>query len=54
MPPVSLEGPKDEARRSLPAGHPGREALLAQPDALPVDEFDALIPALIRILRSRP
>jgi hypothetical protein len=52
--PVDLREPKAEATRSLPPGHPGREALLAQPDQLPTDEFNALIPALIRMLRSRP
>jgi hypothetical protein len=51
--PIRLEGPKDEARRSLPPGHPGREVLLAQPDVLDDATFTALLPALIRTLRSR-
>lgn len=50
---VDLREPKSEAARALPPGQPGREALLAQPAELPADEFDALIPALIRMLRSR-
>jgi hypothetical protein len=51
--PVDLREAKSEAMRSLPSGHPGREALLAQPDSLPTEQFDALVPALVRILRSR-
>ncbi|MCI4327126.1 MAG: hypothetical protein L3K16_05780 [Thermoplasmata archaeon] len=51
--PIDLREPKSEATRTLPPGHPGREALLAQPDLLPIAEFDALIPTLIRMLRSR-
>ncbi|MCI4346918.1 MAG: hypothetical protein L3K07_09245 [Thermoplasmata archaeon] len=51
--PVDLREAKSEATRALPPGHPGREALLAQPDELPTAEFDALIPALIRLVRSR-
>ncbi|MCI4316971.1 MAG: hypothetical protein L3J96_00395 [Thermoplasmata archaeon] len=50
---VHLGAAKVEAVRSLPPGQPGREALLSQPDELAAAEFDALIPALIRILRSR-
>jgi hypothetical protein len=51
--PVDLRESKAEATRCLPPGHPGREALLAQPDDLPTEEFDALLPALVRMLRSR-
>lgn len=51
--PVDLREAKVEATRGLPSGHPGREALLLQPDALDLEEFDALLPALLRMLRSR-
>jgi hypothetical protein len=51
--PVDLREAKSEAVRGFPPGHPGREALLAQPDELPTEEFDALLPALARMLRSR-
>jgi hypothetical protein len=50
---VDLRAAKAEATRGLSPGHPGREALLAQPDLLPTAEFDALVPALVRMLRSR-
>lgn len=51
--PVDLRAAKAQALQCLPPGQAGREALLAQPDELALSEFDALIPALIRMLRSR-
>jgi hypothetical protein len=40
------------AEGALP-GHPGREALLVQPDEVDAATFDALFPSLIRLLRLR-
>lgn len=51
--PVRLDRAKEEARRFLPDGQPGRETLLALPDEMPEATFDALVPTLIRLLRLR-
>jgi hypothetical protein len=51
---VRLEDAKEEARRSLLPGQPGRELLLAQPDHLEDATFDSLLPSFVRMLRMRP
>lgn len=51
--PVDLRGPKSEASRALPPGHPGREALLFAPDAVSEAEFNALIATWIHLLRAQ-
>lgn len=51
---VDLRSVKAEAARFLPAGHPGREGILALPDYLPGATFDALVPVLIRLVRATP
>lgn len=51
--PIRLNGPKEEARRSLRPGHPGREALLLASDEIPEAEFEVLLPTWIRLLRMR-
>lgn len=51
--PVKMGHAKSEALRFLPAGHPGREALVYAPDELSEEEFDILVPTWIRLLRLR-
>lgn len=55
MPPpkVDLRRVKDSAMQDFLPGHPGREALVAQPDELEEATFDILFPALVRMLRMR-
>ncbi|MCL4324019.1 MAG: hypothetical protein M1144_00925 [Candidatus Thermoplasmatota archaeon] len=53
MPRVDLRRAKASAADNLPPGATGREALLAQPDELEAAAFDALFPALVRMLRLR-
>ncbi len=55
MPPskVDLRKVKESALQDFPPGHPGREALVAQPDELEATVFDALFPSLVRLLRLR-
>lgn len=55
MPPVTvdLRAAKALLSRELRPGHPGREALLAQPDELEVGTFDAVFPVLVRLLRLK-
>ena len=48
---ISLEAPKNEARRFLEPGHAGREALLCVADDLSEPEFDALLPIWVHLLR---
>ncbi len=50
---IDLRLTKGEVGQMLPPGHPGREALLAQPDELDVATFDGLFPTLVRLLRLR-
>ena len=50
---VDLRRAKASAADNLPPGAPGREALLAQPDELEEVTFDAILPALVRMLRLR-
>jgi hypothetical protein len=50
---VDLRTAKDSALQDFLPGHPGREAILAQPDELDVATFDGLFPTLIRLLRLR-
>ena len=50
---VDLRTVKESAMQGFLPGHPGREALLAQPDELDVATLDALFPSLIRLLRLR-
>jgi hypothetical protein len=52
-PHVNLIRAKESVTRDLQPGHPGREAILAQPDELDVAAFDALFPSLVRLLRLR-
>jgi hypothetical protein len=51
--PVRLDHPKAAAVRHLQPGSLAREVLLAQPDEVPEAEFDALLPALLRLLGWR-
>jgi hypothetical protein len=53
MPPLRLEPAKEEARRSLPPGHPGREAVLCAPDEVSEEEFAILLPTWIKLLRLK-
>lgn len=53
MSPVRLDPVKEEARRSLPPGQPGREALLSMADEISEAEFDALLPTWIKLLRLK-
>lgn len=53
MPRVDLRRAKASAAENLRPGSPGREALLAQPDELEEAVFDSLLPALVRMLRTR-
>lgn len=48
---VSLTAAKAAVAEDLPPGHPGREALLALPDAIPASRFDAIFPILVRLLK---
>lgn len=50
---VDLRGAKTAAAEGALPGHPGREAVLAQPDDLDVATFDGLFPTLVRLLRVR-
>lgn len=50
---VDLRAAKALLSRELRPGHPGREALLAQPDELEVGTFDAVFPVLVRLLRLK-
>jgi hypothetical protein len=50
---VDLRRAKASAADNLRPGAPGREALLAQPDELDEATFDAILPALVRLLRLR-
>ncbi len=50
---VDLRLAKRAATEGYPPGAPGREALVAQPDELEATAFDALFPALVRMLRLR-
>jgi hypothetical protein len=51
--PIRLDLVKAEALRSLPPGHPGREAILCVADQVSDAEFDALIPTWIKLLRLK-
>ena len=51
---VDLRHSKSAAAESIPPGHPGREALLSQPDEMEEKAFDLLLPSLLRLLRLRP
>ncbi len=51
---VDLQPAKAAASDGLPPGHPGREALIAQPDEIEEAVFDLLFPSLVRFLRLRP
>lgn len=50
---VDLGKAKDGFSRLFPAGHPALEAILAQPDSLPDEEFDQLYPILVRLAGIR-
>lgn len=50
---IDLRSAKTVTAEGLPPGHPGREAILAQPDELDIATFDGLFPTLIRLLRMR-
>lgn len=50
---ISLRAVKEEAVRAFPPGHPAREVILAQPDELPEQTFDALVPTLVALVRQR-
>jgi hypothetical protein len=50
---IDLRPVKEEARRSLPQGSAGREALLCAQDEVTEAEFNVLIGTWIRLLRSR-
>ena len=50
--PVEIDRDKSAASQCLPPGHPGREALLVQPDRLEVETFDAIISTRVRLLRT--
>lgn len=50
---VDLRSAKSAAAEGFPPGHPGREAILAQPDELDVTTLDGLFPTLVRLLRMR-
>jgi hypothetical protein len=45
---------KAHVERTLPPGHPGREAVLALPDQMDEASFDAVSPFIIHLLRLRP
>ena len=49
---VNLAPTKSAVFNGLPPGHLGREAVLALPDEIPVSQFDALFPILVRLLRT--
>jgi hypothetical protein len=49
---IDLRPAKNAAMVALPAGHPGRALLLAQPDSLDEPSFDALLPSIVRLLRA--
>ena len=50
---IDLHSAKASAAEALAPGHPGREALLAQPDEMEIAAFDTLFPTLVRLLRLR-
>ena len=50
---VDLRNVKRTATEGYPPGHPGREAILVQPDELEQTTFDALLPSLLKLLRIR-
>ena len=49
---VNLAAAKAAVFADFPAGHPGREAVLALPDRISVGTFDSLFPVLLRLLRA--
>jgi hypothetical protein len=51
---IDLRPTKASVSRDFPAGHPGRELVLSQPDDVDVTTFDAIFPSLVRLLRLRP
>ncbi len=50
---VSTIEVKSHVERTLPPGHPGREAVLALPDQMDEAAYDAALPILLRLLRLR-
>lgn len=50
---VDIRSAKAATAEGSPPGHPGREALLAQPDEMEIAAFDTLFPTLVRLLRLR-
>jgi hypothetical protein len=51
---VDFRRVKETAFRELPAGHPAREVILAQPDVIDLTTLDALFPTLVTLLRAKP
>jgi hypothetical protein len=50
---VDMGRAKEGFSRLFPAGHPAREAILAQPDSLSDEEFSQLYPVLVRLAGIR-
>lgn len=50
---VKLRKAKDTVLEALPPGHPGREAILAQPDEMDLASFDGIVRTLVHLLRMR-
>ncbi|MHB8351230.1 MAG: hypothetical protein ACYDFT_00815 [Thermoplasmata archaeon] len=44
---------KHQAERTLPAGHPGREAIFALADQMDEGAYRAILPVLLRLVRQR-
>jgi hypothetical protein len=53
MTPVLTLKVKAHVERTLPPGHPGREAVMALPDQMDEAAYDAAFPILLRLLRLR-
>jgi hypothetical protein len=50
---VDLHRAKAAVAQSFAPGHPGREALLTLPEEMEVAAFDAVLVAIVRMLRMR-
>ncbi len=50
---IDLRRVKAVVSQNFSPGHPGREALLAQPDEMEIAAVDTLFPTLVRLLRLR-
>ena len=51
---VELRPLKDDAREHYSSDHPYRITVESLADSLPLEEYRALLPSLLRMIRSKP